>query len=111
MSRLLLLLICSLLLGASPIHAQLTLPGAAPAAPRGASATAPKPEKSAGAASKGAAAGKSAKLAAGAAPGVAGLDGKPLLLNGAAGLLQISGDDNAVRIDRLRLAGEGALIA
>ena len=106
MSRRLLLLICSLLLGASPIHAQLSLPGTAPAAPRGASA-APKPGKGAGAASKGAAAGKSAKLAAGAAPGVAGLDGKPLLLNGAAGLLQISGDDNAVRIDRLRLAGEG----
>jgi hypothetical protein len=41
-----------------------------------------------------------------AAPDVAYLNGQPLLLNGKAGLLQISGDDKGERIDKLRLAGE-----
>ena len=41
-----------------------------------------------------------------APPGVAGLDGRPLLLNGKSGLLQISGEAAAVRIDKLRLPGE-----
>ena len=107
MSRLFVLFVCGLVLGAGPVHAQLALPGAAPAAPEGAAATS-KPKKSAGMGSKGGgAAAKPGKLASSAAPGVAGLTGQPLLLNGGAGLLQISGDDEAVQIDRLKLAGEG----
>jgi hypothetical protein len=38
---------------------------------------------------------------------MAGLVGRPLLLNGKSGLLQISGDDKMVTIDKLQLAGEG----
>src|SRR5208282_4418118 len=73
--------------------------------PQGA-ATAPAKPKPAGAPSQGA--GASAKSAkAPAAPSVAGLVGRPLLLNGKSGLLQISGDDKMVTIDKLQLAGEG----
>jgi len=96
--------VCALF-AASETHAQLMLPGAAPAAPQGA-ATAPAKPKPAGAPSQGA--GASAKSAkAPAAPSVAGLVGRPLLLNGKSGLLQISGDDKMVTIDKLQLAGEG----
>ncbi len=96
--------ICALF-AASETHAQLVLPGASPAAPQGA-ATAPAKPKHAGAPSQGA--GASAKSAkAPAAPSVAGLVGRPLLLNGKSGLLQISGDDKMVAIDKLQLAGEG----
>ncbi|MGA8443797.1 MAG: hypothetical protein WB766_01205, partial [Roseiarcus sp.] len=42
----------------------------------------------------------------GAAPGVASLAGRPLMLNGKSGLLQISGDDKTATIDKLQLAGE-----
>ena len=95
----------SALFAASGTHAQSVLPGAAPAAPEGAATAPPKP-KPASAPSQGA--GASAKSAkAPAAPGVAGLVGRPLLLNGKSGLLQISGDDKMVTIDKLRLAGEG----
>ena len=48
---------------------------------------------------------KNAKAAA--APGVASLVERPLLLNGKTGLFQISGDDTTVTIDKLQLAGEG----
>jgi len=96
--------VCALF-AASETHAPLMLPGAAPAAPQGA-ATAPAKPKPAGAPSQGA--GASAKSAkAPAAPSVAGLVGRPLLLNGKSGLLQISGDDKMVTIDKLQLAGEG----
>jgi hypothetical protein len=92
-------------LAASGACAQLVLPGAAPAAPPGAKASPAKP-KSAGASSKGEGAGaKSAKAAA--ASGLASIAGRPLLLNGKSGLLQISGDDKTVTIDKLQLAGEG----
>jgi hypothetical protein len=87
-------------LAMSEARAQLALPGAGPA-PQGA-ASAPAKSKSAGAAAKAA---KSAKGAP--APGVASLVGRPLLLNGKTGLLQISGDDQTVTIDKLQLAGEG----
>jgi hypothetical protein len=90
-------------LAASEGHAQLILPGAAPAAPRGAATTPVKP-KNAGASPQRATA-KSAK--ASAAPSVEDLVGRPLLLNGRSGLLQISGDDKMVTIDKLQLAGEG----
>jgi hypothetical protein len=79
-------------------NAQLALPGAAPAAPQGAAST-PAKSKNAGATAK------NAKGAA--APGVASLVERPLLLNGKTGLLQISGDDKTVTIDKLQLAGEG----
>jgi len=96
--------ICALF-AASATHAQLMLPGAAPTAPQGA-ATAPAKPKHAGAPAQGA--GASAKSAkAPAAPSMAGLVGHPLLLNGNSGLLQISGDDKMVTIDKLQLAGEG----
>jgi hypothetical protein len=88
-----------MVLAASETHAQLVLPGAAPAAPQGA---APTPAKSKNA---GATTAKNAKAAA--APGVASLVDRPLLLNGKTGLFQISGDDKMVTIDKLQLAGEG----
>src|SRR5580658_2569105 len=80
-------------------HAQLVLPGAAPAAPKGAAST-PAKAKNAGATTT-----KNAKAAA--APGVASVVDRPLLLNGKTGLFQISGDDKMVTIDKLQLAGEG----
>jgi hypothetical protein len=84
-----------MILAMSETHAQLVLPGAAPAAPR----SAPAKSKNAGATAK------TAKAAV--APGVASLVGIPLLLNGKTGLFQISGDDKTVTIDKLQLAGEG----
>jgi len=104
MTRRFRLLSCGLIaaaLAASEARAQLVLPGAAPAAPEAASAS-PAKARSAGA-SKGASA-KGVKP--GAPPGVAGLAGRSLLLNGKSGLLQISGDDKAATIDKLQLAGE-----
>src|SRR5271165_1898480 len=94
--------ICALF-ASSETHAQLMLPGAAPTVPQRA-ATAPAKPKPAGAPAQGASV-KSAK--APAAPSMAGLVGHPLLLNGNSGLLQISGDDKMVTIDKLQLAGEG----
>jgi hypothetical protein len=89
---------------ASGARAQLMLPGAAPAAPQGTTASPAKP-RSAGASVKGA--GASAKGAKpGPTAGVASLSGRPLMLNGKSGLLQISGDDKTATIDKLQLAGE-----
>jgi hypothetical protein len=83
----------------APSSAQLMLPGAAPAPPEGATEVSklkkPRPASSA----------KLAKPAA--AAGVASLVGRPLMLNGKSGLLQISGDDNAITVEKLQLAGEG----
>jgi hypothetical protein len=39
-------------------------------------------------------------------PGAANIDGRPLLLNGQSGLLQISGSGDPLQVDKLRLAGE-----
>jgi hypothetical protein len=75
------------------------LPGAGPAAPEGATAVS-KPKSAHKASSA-----KPAKPAA--AIGVASLVGRPLMLNGKSGLLQISGDDNAITVEKLQLAGEG----
>jgi hypothetical protein len=83
----------------APSSAQLMLPGAAPVAPEGASA-ASKPKKLRPASSA-----KPAKPAV--AVGIASLVGRPLMLNGKSGLLQLSGDDNAIIVDKLQLAGEG----
>src|SRR5271165_1212018 len=91
------ILACGFVLCASAAPAQLVLPGAAPSAPAGPAATA-KPKK-AGAAS-------SAKAAKMSAPDPANIDGKPLLLNGEAGLLQVSGSGQSLQVEKLRLAGE-----
>jgi hypothetical protein len=80
-----------------PSSAQLMLPGAA--APEGATA-ASKPKKARPASSA-----KPATPAA--AAGVASLVGRSLMLNGKSGLLQISGDNTAITIEKLQLAGEG----
>ena len=85
-----------------PSFGQLTLPGAAPAAPEGA-ATRPKPKSAHKARSGGEA--RPGKPTAEA--GVASLVGRPLMLNGKSGLLQISGDDKAITVEKLQLAGEG----
>jgi hypothetical protein len=106
MTRRFSLLSCCLVaaaLAAGEAGAQLMLPGAAPAAPQGATAS-PAKARTTGAA-KGA--GASAKgVKPGATPGVATLAGRPLMLNGKSGLLQISGDDKTATIDKLQLAGE-----
>jgi hypothetical protein len=91
------ILACGFVLCVSAAPAQLALPGAAPAAPASAPATA-KPKK-AGAA-------PSAKAAKMSAPDPANIDGKPLLLNGEAGLLKVSGSGQSLQVEKLRLAGE-----
>ena len=100
---LLLLTLIGAALAANEAGAQLVLPGAAPAAPQGAAAS-PAKAKSGGGGARSAGA-KNVKPAS--SPSVAGLAGRPLMLNGKSGLLQISGDDKTVTIDKLRLAGEG----
>ena len=95
----------SLAFCSGPSVGQLMLPGAAPAAPEGA-ATSPKPKSVHKAASGGKASdARPGKPAAGA--GVASLVGRPLMRNGTSGLLQVSGDDKAITVDKLQLAGEG----
>jgi hypothetical protein len=90
-----------------PSSAQLMLPGAAPAAPEGATPVSkPKSAHKASSGGKGSDA-KLAKAKPAAATGVASLIGQPLMLNGKSGLLQISGDDNAIIVEKLQLAGEG----
>src|SRR5271163_2755050 len=106
MTRRFRLLFCGLIaaaLAASEAGAQLVLPGAAPAAPQGATAS-PAKARIAGAARGAGASAKGVKP--GAAPEVASLAGRPLMLNGKSGLLQISGDDKTATIDKLQLAGE-----
>jgi hypothetical protein len=93
-------------LAASGARAQLMLPGAAPAAPQGTAASPAKP-RSAGGVAKGAGASAKGGAKPGPTPSVASLAGRPLMLNGKSGLLQISGDDKTATIDKLQLAGEG----
>jgi hypothetical protein len=88
----------------APASAQLMLPGAAPAAPEGTTGSKPKTSHRANSGGKASDA-KPAKPAA--AAGVASLVGRPLMLNGKSGLLQISGDDNTITVEKLQLAGEG----
>jgi hypothetical protein len=87
-------------------RAQLTLPGAAPAQPQGAKVAPSKPKhKSSGAATEIGSRAKDAEPSP--AAGIASLAGRPLMLNGKSGLLQISGDDKSVTVDKLQLVGEG----
>jgi hypothetical protein len=103
-------LICALFaaaLTASETRAQLTLPGAAPAEPQGAKVAPAKPKhkSSSAPATEARSGGKDAEVSP--AAGMASLAGRPLMLNGKSGLLQISGDDKSVTIDKLQLVGEG----
>ena len=91
-------------LAARETHAQLTLPGAAPAEPQGAKVAPAKHRASGSSGKEGGAGVKGAK--AGPAAGMASIAGRPLMLNGKSGLLQVSGDDRTVTIDKLQLAGE-----
>jgi len=97
------ILVCGFLVGASPAPAQLVLPGAAPPAPAGTPAAAAKKKKAGAAPKAGAVAEKAAKMSA---PDVAGVAGRPLTLNGEAGLLQLSGSGETLQVDKLRFAGE-----
>ncbi|RBP17231.1 hypothetical protein DFR50_103116 [Roseiarcus fermentans] len=100
------LLIGGVALAGAPAGAQLALPGAAPAAPAGASGSPAKPKrtKRVNPADAGEKTGPSALKDA---PGLDSIDGRPLMLNGAKGLIQISGSGDTLQIDRLSLAGEG----
>ncbi len=100
------LLIGGVALTASPAPAQLALPGAAAAAPAGTAAAPAKPKKAKSAA-KAETGAKAGKPVAKFAPGVASIDGRPLMLNGGMGLMQISGQGQTLQIDKLSLAGEG----
>jgi len=107
MSRAFRSLICGLFaaaLAASETRAQLILPGAAPAEPQGAKVAPAKHKRSGAAATDEGSGAKGVK--AGSAAGIASLAGRPLMLNGKSGLLQISGDDTTATIDKLQLAGE-----
>ncbi len=99
------LLVGAVALVATHSRAQLVLPGAAPSAPADAAAASPKRKKTAHAAKadKGA---KSGKSVLSSAPGVESIDGRPLMLNGGIGLLQVSGRGATLQIDKLSLAGE-----
>jgi hypothetical protein len=100
------LVIGGLTLATAPVRAQISLPGAAPSQPAGAPASAPKPRES-GSSAKAAKSGKAGKTAMKSAPGAESIDSSPLMLNGKAGLLQISGRGETLQIDKLSLAGEG----
>ena len=91
-------------LASNETRAQLMLPGAAPAEPQGAK-VAPARHRSSGSSVKEAGAG-SKGVKAGLEPGIDSVAGRPLMLNGKSGLLQISGDDKTATIDKLELAGE-----
>jgi hypothetical protein len=96
---------CAQILPAAPVRAQLALPGAAAGAAAGDDVSAPKPKKTGKKSASGkSGSGKAEKLAP---PGLDSVVGKPLMLNGEFGLLQISGSGDSVQIDKLKLAGEG----
>jgi len=96
------LVVCGFILFAAPARSQEAPPGVAPPAAAGAPAAAPKPKKT-GARAK---AEKAAKSKPPSTPDVATIDGRPLTLNGKAGLLQVSGSGKTLQVDKLRLAGE-----
>ncbi len=100
------ILIGGVVLVAAPVGAQLALPGAAPSQQDGAAAVAAKPKKS-GSAGKAGKSGNPARAALKSAPAAELIDGRPLMLNGRAGLLQISGRGDTLQIDKLSLPGEG----
>jgi uncharacterized protein YecT (DUF1311 family) len=96
------LVVCGFILVVAPAHSQVALPGAAPPPPSGAPTGAAKPKKT----GAGARAAKAAKSKPPSAPDVATIAGRPLTLNGKAGLLQVSGAGETLQVDKLRLPGE-----
>jgi hypothetical protein len=100
-------LICGLFAAALAVgetRGQLTLPGAAPAEPQGTRVAPAKHRSSTAAATQAGAGAKGVK--AGPIAGIASLAGRPLMLNGKLGMLQLSGDDTKAIVDKLQLAGE-----
>lgn len=100
-------LICGLLaagLAAGGACAQLMLPGAAPTRPQGAKVS-PVRRRGPGSSAKEAEA-RAKAARAGSAQGIESVAGRPLLLNGKSGLMQISGDDKTATLDKLELSGE-----
>lgn len=97
------LVVCGVMLMAAPARSQEALPGAAPPAPADAPAGDMPKKKKPGAAAKAAQSAKSKPLLA---PDAAAIEGRPLLLNGKVGLLQLSGSGKTLQVDKLRLAGE-----
>ena len=98
------LLFGGLALAAAPACAQLALPGAAPPRP-GRNAGRGRPSRKSRAAPRRAT--RHAKSDLTSAEGVESIDGRPLMLNGGAGLLQLSGQGETLQVDKLSLAGEG----
>jgi hypothetical protein len=78
------------------------VPATAPPAPTDAPAATPKPNKRAARAK----AAKTAESKPRTAPGVKTIDRRPLMLNGKAGLIQISGSGKTLEVDKLQLPGE-----
>lgn len=97
------ILVCGFALCASAAHAQLVLPGASSGSPEAAPQSGAKPKRAGSASRAGAASGKAGKISA---SDPASLAGRPLLLNGQSGMLQISGSGETLQVDKLRLAGE-----
>ena len=95
------LVVCGFILVVAPARSQVEAPGASPPAPVGAPESAPKPKKT-GAVAKA----KAARSKLPSAPDPATIDGRPLMLNGKAGLLQVSGAGKTLDVDKLRLPGE-----
>jgi hypothetical protein len=83
-----------MIVAAGPALAQLALPGSVAPNPTGTAEKVSNPKKTPRA------------TAAYAPPGVETVVGRPLSLNGANGVLQLSGDADALKIDRLTLLGE-----
>ena len=96
------LVVCGFIVVVAPARSQVALPGAARPAPAGAPAGVAKRKKTGAAAT----AAKTAKSKPASAPNVATIDGRPLTLNGKAGLLQVSRSGQTLQVDKLRLAGE-----
>jgi hypothetical protein len=94
-------------LAVSETRAQLVLPGAAPAEPQGAKVAPAKLKHKSAVASTTEAGSGGKDVEASPAAGIASLAGRPLILNGKSGLLQLSGDDKSVTVDKLQLVGEG----
>lgn len=94
------LVACGLLFAASAADAQLTRPSAARAVSPAAPTAAAKQRK------PGARAAGKAKGGSFSAPGLAGVDGRPLRLNGKDGMLMLSGSGATLTVAELRLAGE-----
>ncbi len=110
MHRRLPLLIFGFMLAIGPASAQTAPPAGTPSAPSDAPAAAPSAPADAPAATpkpkRRAARAKTAKGKPLTAPGVKTIDRRPLMLNGKAGLLQISGSGKTLEVNKLELPGE-----